>query len=197
MMNAVTDGSKLHLDLCLYEGNCFPFFPTPAGETAPAVPPMLTRLTMDLDSNSGEFTKTPLLPSPCEMPRTDDRYQGRPYRYGYCISYRGAPGTSAVGKLDHQTGQFTTWSPGPDSAVQEPQFAPRAPDSPEGDGWLLTLVNRVAEKRSELAVLDAQDLEAGPVALIRLPTRVRSTFHGTWAPAAALQTGRYDMALTA
>ena len=57
------------------------------------------------------------------------------------------------------------------------------------------LVNRVAENRSDLAVLDATNLEAGPVALIRLPTRVRSTFHGTWAPKAALETGLYDMAL--
>ncbi len=26
-MNAFTDGSEVHLDVVLYEGNCFPFFP--------------------------------------------------------------------------------------------------------------------------------------------------------------------------
>jgi carotenoid cleavage dioxygenase len=197
MMNAVTEGSKVHLDVCLYQGNCFAFFPTPSGETTPVVPPILTRLTMDMDSNSDEFIQKVLMPAPCEMPRTDDRFQGRPYRYGYMICYRGADGTSAIGRLDHQTGELKTWAPGPNSGVQEPQFVPRRPDAPEGDGWLLVLVSRVAENRSDLAILDATDLEAGPVALIKLPTRVRSTFHGTWAPAEALKTGLYDMALVA
>ncbi len=197
MMNAVTEGSKVHLDLCLYQGNCFAFFPTPTGETTPTVPPILTRLTMDLDSNSDEFVQKVLSPSPCEMPRTDDRYQGRPYRYGFMICYRGADGTSAVGRIDHKTGDLKTWAPGPNAGVQEPQFVPRRPDSPEGDGWLLVLVSRVAENRSDLVILDATDIEAGPVALIKLPTRVRSTFHGAWAPAEALKTGLYDMALVA
>src|SRR5580700_10529415 len=56
----------------------------------------------------------------------------------------------------------------------------------EGDGYLLVLVNRLSQLRSELAILDAQRLHEGPVALARLPTRVRSTFHGMWVPAAAL-----------
>jgi carotenoid cleavage dioxygenase len=195
MMNAFDEGSKVHLDLCLYQGNCFPFFPTPKGETTPAVPPILTRLTMDLDSNSGEFTQKVLTPGPCEMPRTDDRYQGRPYRYGFMICYRGGDGTSSIGRIDHQTGEVKTWSPGPASGVQEHQFVPRRPDAPEGDGWILTCVSRLNENRSDLAVLDAMDLEAGPVALIKIPTRVRSTFHGAWAPAEALRTGLYDMQL--
>lgn len=197
MMNAFVEGSKVHLDLCLYQGNCFQFFPTPSGETTPVVPPILTRLTMDLDSNSGELTQAPLMGVPCEMPRTDDRYQGRPYRYGFAICYRGQDGTSAVGRIDHRTGKLDIWAPGPQSSVQEPQFVPRRPDAPEGDGWLLTLVSRMAENRSDLAVLDAMNLAAGPVALIKLPTRVRSTFHGAWAPAEALKTGLYDMALVA
>ena len=197
MMNAVTEGSKVHLDLCLYQGNCFAFFPTPTGETTPTVPPILTRLTMDLESNTDEFTQKVLMPAPCEMPRTDDRYQGRPYRYGFMICYRGQDGSSAVGRLDHQTGKLDIWSPGAGCGVQEPQFVPRTPDAPEGDGWLLVLVNRPAENRSDLVVLDATNLDAGPAALIRLPTRVRSTFHGTWAPKDALRTGQYDMELTA
>ena len=193
MMNAVVEGSKVHLDLCLYQGNCFPFFPTPKGETTAAVPPILTRLTMDLDANSDEFTQKVLMPGPCEMPRTDDRYQGRPYRYGFMICYRGGDGTSAIGRLDLQTGELKTWAPGANSGVAEPQFVPRSPDAPEGDGWLLTCVSRIDQNRSDLAVLDAVTLE--PVAILKLPVRVRSTFHGTWAPAEALASGQYDMRL--
>jgi carotenoid cleavage dioxygenase len=191
MMNTVSDGAKVNLDLCLYDGNCFPFFPKPDGTHTEPVPPLLTRLTFDLAGNSDGYTARTLCPVPSEMPRTDDRYQGKPYRYGYMISYRAADGTSALGHIDHETGELSSWQPGPNSAVQEPQFVPRAPDASEGDGYILVLVNRIAENRSDLAILDATRLDAGPLALVKLPVRVRSTFHGMWVPLRALQTGRY------
>ena len=195
MMNAHRDGTKIHLDLCYYEGNCFPFFSTPQGETVPGVPPFLTRMTFDLASNEDSFTTTKLLHQPCEMPRTDDRYQGRPYRYGYVIS-RSREGQSGTGRFDHQTGKMDVWQPGPGDGVQEAQFVPRYPDAPEGDGWLLVLVSRVSQNRSDLAILDAQNITAGPVALLKLPVRVRSTFHGTWVPEETLESGQYRMGLS-
>jgi carotenoid cleavage dioxygenase len=47
--------------------------------------------------------------------------------------------------------------------------------------------------RSDLAILDARNIAAGPVVLIRLPTRIRSTFHGMWVPQSALETGQYPV----
>lgn len=195
MMNAVRDGTKVHLDVCLYEGNCFPFFTTPAGETTPLVPPFLTRLTMDLERNHQGFEKTRLCNVSSEMPRTDDRYQGRPYRQGYMIVYRSADGSSSIGRIDVETGALDIWSPGPGDTVQEAQFVPRTPDSAEGDGWLLVPVSRVSKVRSDLVVLDAQNLAAGPLATIKLPVRVRSTFHGCWVPEKTLATGIYGYSL--
>jgi carotenoid cleavage dioxygenase-like enzyme len=55
------------------------------------------------------------------------------------------------------------------------------------------LVNRLSQLRSDLAILDALRIEDGPVALVRMPTRVRATFHGMWVPGAALATGRYSV----
>jgi carotenoid cleavage dioxygenase len=40
-----------------------------------------------------------------------------------------------------------------------------------------------ARDTSQLLVLDATDLAAGPVARVMLPRRVPHGFHGTWAPA--------------
>ena len=195
MMNAVTEGAKVSLDLCLYQGNCFDFFPSADGSPFKPAPPQLTRMTFDLDRESIE-TRT-LLSTACEMPKCDDRYMGKPYRYGYVIcrppgAVAGEIGMGAIGCFDHEHGTLATWSPGADCGVQEPVFVPRAPGAPEGDGYLLVLVNRLSEMRSDLAVLDARDVGAGPVAIIRLPTRVRSTFHGMWVPHRALQSGRYD-----
>jgi carotenoid cleavage dioxygenase len=130
------------------------------------------------------------------MPRTDDRYQGRPYKSGYCI-VRAQDGSSGTGHVNLETGDLQIWKPGPGDTVQEAQFVPRSPDSPEGDGWLLVPVCRVSQVRSDLAILDAQDLEAGPVALLKLPVRVRATFHGTWVPEEAFKTGRYNFKLQA
>ncbi|TNE41792.1 MAG: carotenoid oxygenase family protein [Sphingomonadales bacterium] len=185
MLNAVRDGDKVHLDVVLYEGNCFPFFPMPDGTSTPTPPPFLTRLTCDLAGDDTGFSKNRLLDICCEMPRTDDRYQGRPYRHGFAILYQSRDGSSSVGRIDVHDGMVDIWSPGPGDMVQESQFVPRAPDAAEGDGWLLVPVSRVSQNRSDLVILDAGNLAAGPVATIRLPVRVRATFHGTWVPAEA------------
>lgn len=193
MLNAHREGSRIHLDVCLYEGNCFPFFPTPAGEISPPVPPFLTRLTVDLSDTGGHIEKRRLIPNVCEMPRTDDRYQGRAYRHGYLI-FRSQDGSSGIGHVDVQSGKVDFWGPGGIDGVQEAQFVPRAPDSPEGDGWLLVPVSRVSQMRSDLVILNAQHLAAGPVATLKLPVRVRATFHGTWVPESTLQSGHYRYA---
>lgn len=57
--------------------------------------------------------------------------------------------------------------------VQEAKFVPRGPG--EGNGYLVLPVNRVAEMRSDLAVLDAMDIERGPIALFKMPIRVKAS----------------------
>lgn len=195
MMNAHNGGSKLHLDLCLYNGNCFEFFPSYDGAPFKGSPPLLTRLTFDLEGRSETFESRLLQEAPCEMPKTDDRFQGKPYRFGFTIcrpptALAGSMGLGAIGRIDHSNGELRTWVPGSDSGVQEPNFVVK-PGAPEGEGYLLTLVNRLAENRSELAILDAKRIEDGPLAVLKIPVRVRSTFHGMFVPDSALQTGRY------
>jgi carotenoid cleavage dioxygenase len=43
-----------------------------------------------------------------------------------------------------------------------------------------------SESRSETWVLDAQDLQRGPLCRVILPQRVPNGFHGTWVNAARL-----------
>ena len=62
-----------------------------------------------------------------------------------------------------------------------------------GDGYLLTVINRLAENHSDLAVLDARNVSAGPLALFRMPVRVRMAFHGTWVLAETFRTRSYAM----
>jgi carotenoid cleavage dioxygenase len=64
--------------------------------------------------------------------------------------------------------------------ISEPVFVARGDDAAEGDGWLLAAVWRARENRSDLAVFNATDVEAGPVALVQLGHRVPDGFHGNW-----------------
>ncbi|WP_054530894.1 carotenoid oxygenase family protein [Erythrobacter sp. SG61-1L] len=193
MLNAVTDGTKVHLDLCLYNGNCFPFFPAPDGKVWPAVPPILTRMTFDLARNDGGYETRPIMPVPCEMPRTDDRWQGRDYSHGWVIVYRSGDGTSTLGHVNVKTGELDVWEHGQMISVQEPQFVPRSGSSKEGDGWILSFLSRLDQGHSEIGVFDALNLAKGPIARLHMPVRVRSTFHGVWVPEEVLKTGKYQM----
>jgi carotenoid cleavage dioxygenase len=56
----------------------------------------------------------------------------------------------------------------------------RSPDSPEGDGWIIAVVDNLVTNYSDLVVLDAQRLEEGPVGRAMLPFRLKSGLHGNW-----------------
>ena len=61
-------------------------------------------------------------------------------------------------------------------------FVPAAPESDEGEGWLLSMIYDRSRNGSSLAVLDATRPEEGPVALVHMPRRVPFGFHGLWVP---------------
>ena len=66
--------------------------------------------------------------------------------------------------------------------VSEPVFAPASRGGGDDDGWLLVQMYHPAEKRSEIVVLDARHVDAGPVCRIRLRHRFPFAFHCTYSP---------------
>jgi carotenoid cleavage dioxygenase len=66
------------------------------------------------------------------------------------------------------------------SFTSEPIFVPRSPGAREGEGFLLTVVYRHDENRSDLLILDAENVEDKPLATVKLPHRVPYGFHGNW-----------------
>jgi carotenoid cleavage dioxygenase-like enzyme len=67
-------------------------------------------------------------------------------------------------------------------------FVPRSKDAGEGDGYLIGIVSRMAEKgRSDLVIVDTNDLAAGPVATIKMPSRIVGQVHGFWVPGDQLE----------
>jgi carotenoid cleavage dioxygenase len=184
-MNAFADGDRVICDMMKYDR--VPLFPDVDGGrpgTLRDTPARLVRWTFDLAGNSDGFSEARLDDLPGEFPRLDERFAGLGYRHGYFAAATGASdgiaGFDTIAHVDLESGQRALWRPGEDVTVMEPVFVPHG--AAEGDGWLLTVTYRAGENRSDLAILDATDVAAGPVALARLQTRVPYGFHGNWRP---------------
>jgi carotenoid cleavage dioxygenase len=188
VLNAWEDGSRIIADVMQYEEP--PLFPHPDGRpTDPAKSrARLCRWTFDLAGNTDRFTRTYLDDISGEFPRIDDRRAGLKSRHGWyaCANpdLPASPGLHGVVHVDGngaRRGQFLL--PQGDS-ISEPVFVARDEGADEGDGWLLAVIWRARENRSDLAVFDAVDIGRGPVALVKLGHRVPDGFHGNWVPAA-------------
>ena len=116
-----------------------------------------------------------------EFPRFDERRAGQEYRYLYSV---GIDTTQHVPqplyRYDLQTGTRQEHHYGPAGLTSEVIFVPRNKTSAEDDGWLLSYVYDLEQERSDLVILNAQDIEGEPQAIVHLPVRVPLGFHGNW-----------------
>jgi len=197
-LNAFDDGEKVYADMTSTNGNVFYFFP-PADGFVPSPETLVSQLvrwTFDLSVKGGRLDMSPLTPFPAEFPRIDDRFALRPHRHGWMMAMdptkpyaedRVGPRPfqffNQLAHLDIATGKIQTWFADEASCFQEPVFVPRTGSSREGDGYLLSLVNRLDERTTDMVVLDALRLGEGPVATVKLPLRMRMALHGNWSSA--------------
>jgi carotenoid cleavage dioxygenase-like enzyme len=72
------------------------------------------------------------------------------------------------------------WRARPHEAVSEPVFAARPGSTGEGVGYLLATIFDERRNASHLAILDAEEIEQGPIARAYLDHRVPAGFHGSF-----------------
>jgi carotenoid cleavage dioxygenase-like enzyme len=84
--------------------------------------------------------------------------------------------------LDLKTDRSAEWKVPEGDTLSEAVFVPRTPDAPEGQGWLLTVQYLARQNRSDLVILDAQEVDRGPIARVMSSHRVPADFHGSWQP---------------
>ncbi|WP_436495866.1 carotenoid oxygenase family protein [Actinokineospora sp. HUAS TT18] len=193
-VNAYEDGDTIVLD------GFFQSDPEGAGGTFPGdrrYARMFRMLSLDgmqtrlhrwrLDLRTGTATEERMTETITEFGMINSGNAGRPYRYAYAST--GEPGWflfDGLVKHDLATGREERYRYGPGVFGSETAFAPRIGAQDEDDGYLITMTTDMSADQSECLVFDARRVADGPVARLRLPERVSSGTHSTWAAGADL-----------
>jgi len=196
---AATDkNGVITLDAAVSDGNPFPFFPDVDGKPFDPAKARTTvrRYTLNMNDSGDGWREERRFPDKAgALSRIDDRFMGRDFRYGFLAFaderapfQGGASGrrpVNSLGRFDFATGAVEAMFAGPEYALQEVAFAPRSPDAPEADGWLMAMATNYQSMKSELVIGDTRDLAGGPVARVKLPFKAPNQVHGNWVPAGA------------
>jgi carotenoid cleavage dioxygenase len=198
-VNAFEEGDMVHVDLCLSDTNAFAFMREAGGVhiAQQDIKGALTRWSVDMRAEELAIAERPLGP-PGDLCRVEDAVQGRSYGRAWYLSMNpAAKGPPMLGgpvganfncllRIEPETGRLAMMETPPGAAISEPAHVPDP--APDHGGWLLSVVDvpngppgsDPAEYLSELWVIEADAVEKGPVAKVKLGRPLRSQVHGTW-----------------
>lgn len=178
-VNAHRDGDDVVLDVCV-----LPRAFAEDGELEASTP---HRWRVGTGGADLTFSSEALLDRSMDLPSIDRRVTGRANRHAWLLVTDGESASpvefAGLSRLDLRSGELDEYTPGDALRVNEGTFVPGGEG--EGEGWIVTFAWDRARGASDLLVLDALDMAAGPVAAVHLPVRVPYGFHGTWVPAGA------------
>ncbi|MGB7404761.1 MAG: carotenoid oxygenase family protein [Pacificimonas sp.] len=144
----------------------------------------LERWTIDPDAKT--VRRETLSDRNQEFPRYDERRTTADYRYIYSQALPnnalldGSRAETVLLRQDLETGKTATHDFGKGRFPGEFVFVPRGQTDGEDDGWLIGFVIAPDAGRTDLAILNADDFDGEPQALIHLPHRIPTGFHGNW-----------------
>jgi len=195
-MNGFTEGNKVHMDMCVSDVPAFTFMREAGGLHMPQqeVRGNILRWTFDM-SKPGDTPEETVLAPAGDFPRTADKdmmvdydvayFMGLDFRFGPpIISGPVGGGFNTVSRLELKTGKITSHVAGPQRTLQEHFHVPSKQKGHEG--YLGCIADLQDQNTAELHIFEAQFVDKGPIARIRVPLRLRSGVHGNWVPASAL-----------
>lgn len=146
------------------------------------VPPAFVyRFTLDLKRD--RVSKKLIFERSCEFPTVHPDKVGHEHRYTYLGSIasgdRNAP-LQAITKIDGVSGETESHSFAPRGFISEPLFIPRPEGRAEDDGWVVTVIFDAAHNRSDVVILDAQNIADAPVATLHLKHHIPYGLHGSF-----------------
>lgn len=141
---------------------------------------VLWRYTINLITN--EVSETAIDDLGIELPRIDDSVIGHRYNYLYAAEQPTIEEIRGVVKYNLKTGKRHRYEVPLGDQNGEPVFVAKQDPASEDDGWLLVYIYRKDTDTSDLIILDATNIECGPLATVHLPNRVPAGFHAAWIP---------------
>ncbi|MDZ7785342.1 MAG: carotenoid oxygenase family protein [Halioglobus sp.] len=130
-----------------------------------------------------------LLDAPFDFGQVNRNVWGKPYRYGYGLDFSERSTSEApaqpvgIQRYDRHDGTSTQLNlKERDLVPDEALFVPAGAGG-EDSGYLLSYAFNRRTATTDLLIIDAADIAAGPVATVHLPERVPHGFHGVWIPA--------------
>ena len=146
----------------------------------------------DINLKSGAIEYSELDPASNEFPCSHPfRHGHKGTKFNYLMACdepeRGLPFMDVV-KVNMEEGASGRKVWRADGLISECVFAPRAgfeaaTELEEDDGWLITqFFDPNVPDQTQFLVLDAQNVEAGPVCRIKLDFKINYPFHGTFTP---------------
>jgi carotenoid cleavage dioxygenase len=164
--------------------------PTSSGERDAS---QIRRWTFNMNSKKDTFDEEVVSTANGVLARMDDRFLSLPYKYCYVgnrdpnlpfdKARAGGMGgfvTNQYQRVDVNTGATSNFFVGPVQSLQESCFVPRKGSRAEGDGYLMGIANNYESMSSDLVIVDAQRLEEGAIATVKLPFRLRGGTHTNW-----------------
>lgn len=210
-VNAYDDGDLVHIDLCLTDTNAFSFMREAGGihRDQQTIQGALTRWTIDMSKPEPEIEERPLGP-PGDLPRLADADQGRAYNRAWYLSMNPQGGPPMLGgpvginfnclmRIEPGNGRLSVMGVPPGAAISEPAHVPSR--DPDHGGWLLSVVDvpngppgagPPHDYSSELWVIEADEVEKGPIARVRTGLALRSQVHGSWVGRERLEASRLE-----
>lgn len=132
-----------------------------------------------IDIASGRAREEIISTGNYEFAMADPRVYGRKHRYGYYASGGVADLTTGISRIDYKTKDVATFEFSTPTHVGEPVYAPKASGKID-EGWLICQCLDSKTMRTFFAILDAQNVKAGPVAKVWLQHHMPISFHGAW-----------------
>jgi carotenoid cleavage dioxygenase-like enzyme len=199
-MNAYSEGNRVHMYFGVSKVPPFPFMQKASGINLrpDQVRIGFVRWTFDLSKPGDTWEETVIGPSG-DLPRIALKDQMKDFDIGYYQTFdpnnapkNGPPpiagpvgaGFNTIVRMEVKTGKYTTLSLGPTVTVQEHIHIPS--NQPGHEGYLAFVCDMHDQQLSEVAIVEAEHIEKGPIARIKVPFRLRVQVHGNWVPAEEL-----------
>ena len=145
----------------------------------PIEPAYLHRWTIDL-KNKEVDDKRLMWVRPTDFPVIHPDKVGQKNRYIF-LDFLILANSIGAGKFDLETGRYHGYNFGlTKRGGGDTCFVANPDGTKEDDGWLMNFVHDTRSKEDELIILPADKPGEGPVARVKIPTRVPFGFHSTF-----------------